>query len=68
MTETTYMDVEETADLLRRPVGTLRQWRVRRFGPPARLIGGRLLYKRADVVDWIESQPTDPQSPRAAAS
>lgn len=31
---------------------TLANWRSLRFGPPYAKVGGRVLYKIADVVDW----------------
>lgn len=53
-----YMTVEELAALLRKPVGTLRNWRARKppYGPPSFRAGGTVLYDRAEVEAWIEAQ------------
>jgi excisionase family DNA binding protein len=51
-----YMTVLEAAEMLRTPVSTLYQWRHKRMGPPASRVGRRLLYKRDDLVAWVESQ------------
>jgi excisionase family DNA binding protein len=51
-----YLLVDEAADLLRCPVATLYAWRHRNLGPPAKRVGKRLLYRRDDVINWIESQ------------
>jgi excisionase family DNA binding protein len=66
--QTEYMTIDEAADLLRRPRGTLYQWRHHGQGPPARKLGRRLLYKRADVVAWIDAQPLGPSVPAAPAA
>lgn len=36
--------------------GTLANWAVRRKGPRYRLIGGRVLYRLADVEEWEAEQ------------
>ena len=51
-----YLLVDEAAALLRTPVATLYAWRHRNQGPPARRVGKRLLYRRDEVIDWIEAQ------------
>lgn len=51
-----YLTIEEAADLLRTPAATLYQWRHKRTGPPASRVGRRLLYKRSDLVDWVEQR------------
>lgn len=48
------LTVEEVADLLRRPVGTLRYWRHAGLGPPSVKIGRRVLYDAAELDAWIE--------------
>jgi excisionase family DNA binding protein len=48
-----YMTTAEVAELLRRPVETLRYWRWRGEGPPSFKIGRRVLYARTDVEHWI---------------
>jgi excisionase family DNA binding protein len=56
-----FMTTQEVAELLRRPVETLRYWRWRGEGPPSFKIGRKVLYDRKDVEAWIaaarEAQP-----------
>lgn len=56
MTETDYIDAQETADLIRRPASTLAYWRHRGEGPRYAKVGRRVLYRRSDVLAWLESQ------------
>lgn len=55
-----YMTEQEVADLLRRPTSTIRRWRKEGntafCSVPAFSVGGRRLYKRADVLAWLDSQ------------
>ena len=51
-----YLLVDEAAALLRTPVGTLCAWRHRNEGARARRVGERVLYRRDEVIDWIEAQ------------
>lgn len=46
----------QVAELLHLAVGTLANWRTRGGGPPYARIGGRALYRRGDVEDWIDLQ------------
>jgi predicted DNA-binding transcriptional regulator AlpA len=50
---------EEVAELLRRPITTLRYWRVTGDGPKSFKLGGRVVYKLEDVEQWIETQYND---------
>lgn len=54
-----YLTLPETAKLVRAPEATLYGWRHRNYGPPARRVGRRLLYRRDEVIAWVEGQ-TDP--------
>jgi excisionase family DNA binding protein len=47
------MTPEEVAERLRRPVATVRFWRVKGIGPKAARVGGRVLYRQSDVEAWI---------------
>jgi predicted DNA-binding transcriptional regulator AlpA len=47
---------EEVAEMLRRPLSTLRYWRVTGDGPKSFKLGGRVVYKLEDVERWIEAQ------------
>jgi excisionase family DNA binding protein len=46
----------EVAELLRRPIGTLRYWRHVGEGPRSVKIGRAVLYDAADVDAWLEAQ------------
>jgi predicted DNA-binding transcriptional regulator AlpA len=47
--------MEEVAELTRIPVSTLRYYRYYGKGPRSFKLGSSVVYKRADVLDWIES-------------
>ena len=51
-----YLLVDEAAEILRCPVGTLYAWRHPGEGPPARRVGKRLLYRRDELIAWVEDQ------------
>lgn len=48
-----YLSTVEFAALVRRRPATVRRWRAAGFGPQGFLLGGRVLYRRADVESWI---------------
>uniref|UniRef100_A8LZ11 Excisionase/Xis, DNA-binding n=1 Tax=Salinispora arenicola (strain CNS-205) TaxID=391037 RepID=A8LZ11_SALAI len=48
--------VEDVSAFLSVPVGTLYQWRHRRFGPPAAKVGRHLRYDPQDVRSWVAEQ------------
>lgn len=50
------LTINEVAERLRRPVATVRYWRVIGTGPRSALVGGRVLYRAGDVERWIEEQ------------
>jgi hypothetical protein len=50
------MTTEDAARRLRRPVGTLRQWRHRGIGPRSFRVGGRVAYRVVDVEAWLAEQ------------
>jgi DNA-binding transcriptional MerR regulator len=54
--EPEYLLIDEAAKLCRCPVATLYAWRSRNQGPPARRVGRRLLYRRDELVAWIDGQ------------
>ena len=57
----------EAAQLLNTPVGTLRWWRHQGTGPRSFCLGSRkVMYRRADVVAWLEAQYAAGQTPPAA--
>jgi hypothetical protein len=47
---------EELAEMLRRPLSTLRYWRHVGQGPKSFKLGGRVVYKLEDVERWLEEQ------------
>jgi hypothetical protein len=44
----------ETAAMLRLPVDTMRHFRINGIGPRGARIGKRVMYRRADVLAYIE--------------
>lgn len=50
------LTITEVAGRLRRPAGTLRQWRHRGVGPRSFRIGRRVMYRRDDVDAWLQTQ------------
>lgn len=50
------LTITEAADLLRAPVATLRYWRHLGTGPRSFRLGRRVLYRRDDVLAWIDAQ------------
>jgi DNA-binding transcriptional MerR regulator len=48
------------AKLLRITEGTLRNWRSQGLGPPYLKLGAGVVYRRADVLAWIEAQRVIP--------
>lgn len=47
-------DQKETAEALRRPVNTLKDWRAKAKGPRSAVIGGKVMYRKSDVLAWID--------------
>ena len=50
--------VHDVATYLGVPACTVYGWRTAGTGPPGRLVGRRLRYRRQDVIDWVEHLPT----------
>lgn len=46
----------EVAEMLRRPEATLRFWRHVGEGPPSFKLGRRIVYREAQVIEWITEQ------------
>jgi excisionase family DNA binding protein len=51
-----YLNMRQLANELSISFKTLERWRLQRKAPPACRVGGRLLFKRSDVLAWIEAQ------------
>ena len=47
---------EEAGTYLRVPPATMSQWAYRGIGPEFFRVGRRVLYRRADLDRWLESQ------------
>ena len=50
------LTIAEAAELLRAPVATLRYWRHLGTGPRSFRLGRRVLYRRDDLLAWIDAQ------------
>jgi excisionase family DNA binding protein len=50
------LTVTEAAELLRTPVGTLRYWRHLKTGPRSFRLGRRVLYRRDELLAWVDLQ------------
>jgi DNA-binding transcriptional MerR regulator len=50
------LTITEAADLLRKPVATLRYWRHLGVGPKSFRVGRNVGYWRADLLDWLHRQ------------
>ncbi|KUM73766.1 helix-turn-helix domain-containing protein [Streptomyces griseorubiginosus] len=48
-----YLTPNDVAELLRVPVETLYQWRLKRTGPPAFRVGRHLRYDPARLREWV---------------
>ena len=46
----------EVAQITRSPVSTLRYWRHLGTGPHSFRLGRRVVYRRADVTEWLNQQ------------
>jgi excisionase family DNA binding protein len=51
--------IKEVAEYLGVPVGTVYQWRTRRYGPPGRRVGKYVRYVPKQVREWVESLDTE---------
>jgi hypothetical protein len=51
-----YIISREVAEIVRRPESTLAYWRHTGQGPRFARVGKRVLYRRADVLTWLEEQ------------
>lgn len=51
-----FLTTNEVAAKLRKPPGTIRNWRHRNYGPRGFKVGGTVLYRREAVDAWIATQ------------
>lgn len=47
---------EQTAQFLKRPKKTLENWRATSFGPKFLKVGRRVMYRKTDVLAWLEGR------------
>jgi len=60
-----YYTKEQLAEQLKRSTRTLDRWDALQVGPPVtKLAGGRRLYARASVVEWLRAQEERPMRAR----
>lgn len=52
---------EQLAEELHVNLRTLARWAARRRGPKKVKVGSRVYYRRADVLEWLNSQVVDMQ-------
>ena len=50
------LTITEVAELLRKPVATLRWWRHTNTGPHSFKIGRDVRYRQSDVHAWLDQQ------------
>ena len=57
------LTVEEVAEWLAVPVGTIYAWRYRSTGPASDKVGRHVRFRRDDVESWLEEQRCEPAPP-----
>jgi excisionase family DNA binding protein len=50
------LTIDEVADYLAVPKGTLYKWRAKNYGPPAIQVGKHLRYRMTEVETWVEER------------
>ena len=50
------LTITEAAEVVRAPVAMLRYWRHLGTGPRSFRLGRRVLYRRDDLLTWIDAQ------------
>ncbi|WP_433599127.1 helix-turn-helix domain-containing protein [Nocardia sp. CA-135953] len=51
--------IDDVAEFLNVPVDSVREWRKKGYGPPARKVGKHLRWNPAAVRDWFDQLPVD---------
>lgn len=54
MSEPILMGYEDVSNLLGVPINTLKDYRAKGKGPRSAVIGGKVKYRRSDVLAWID--------------
>lgn len=52
-----YLTIDEVAAVIRSTPAAIYQMRRRGQGPPARRPGARLLFRRSELLAWLDAQP-----------
>jgi DNA-binding transcriptional MerR regulator len=60
------LTITEVAEMLRKPVATLRYWRHLGTGPRSFLVGRGVRYFCHEVLDWLQQQSNADRGPTAA--
>lgn len=61
------LTLDEVAEMLRKTPAQLRWMRHNGTGPRSAKLGGRILYRELDVLDWIEAAFADEDTKAASA-
>ncbi|HET7386141.1 MAG TPA: helix-turn-helix domain-containing protein [Nocardioidaceae bacterium] len=59
------LTLDEVAERLRTPPATLRFWRHQGTGPKSAKLGRRIIYREADVQQWLDAQYASTPDPAA---
>lgn len=51
--------IVEVAEFLNVPPDSVREWRKKGYGPPARKVGKHLRWNPAQVREWFDNLPLD---------
>ena len=62
-----FLSPAELAEALGISVRTIYNWRVRGFGPVGIKLGRRVLYRQAEVEEWLARLPTNAVDASASA-
>ena len=62
-----YLTTAEAAEFIGRSVGTMRNYRINGQGPRFYKRRGKALYKRQDLIDWVEGSEPAPAADDKAA-
>ena len=61
-----FIDESEVCKILGKSIFTLRNWRVKRYGPRYFKVGHNVRYRRSDILAWIEGTVVEPMAKGAA--
>ncbi len=56
MSESILLGYDEVATLLGIPVNTLKDYRAKGKGPRSAVIGGKVKYRKSDVLTWVDDR------------